>query len=168
MDDPLHPAVRDVAATGALGVAVGAAVLAVAAAAGSAPEALLGAAGALVVVAIATPLRLPRTVRDIFAEVREAPDARVDEGLSRAVWWSLPILAAGLGLTALLSLPAAAYGAVLLGLGASALGQAWWLRRWERLNGRRLLYRPAYRWAGTNGRVLGRGWFDPANFADSD
>jgi hypothetical protein len=168
MDDPLHPAVRDVAATGAIGAVAGLTVLGVAAAVDSAAGALLVAAGALVVVAILTPLRLPRAVREIFEEVREAPDARVDEGLSRAVWWTIPLLAVGLGLTALLSLPMAAYGGVLLGMGASEIGQAWWLRRWERLNGRRLLYRAAYRWAGTNGRMLGRGWFDPANFADTD
>ena len=105
-----------------------------------------------------------RAAREVLEELRPAPDAPVDEGIGRAVWWTLPLIAAGLGVAALLSLPVVACGGVLLGMGVSELGEAHWLRRWERLNEMRLLYRAEYRWAGTNGRVLGRGWFDPANF----
>jgi uncharacterized membrane protein len=168
MSDRLHPAVRDVAATGAVSAGAGVAVLAVALAVDTPAQALLIAAVAIVVAAVLAPLRMPRGVREILTELRPAPELPVDEGLSRAVWWSVPVIAAGVGVAALLSVSVAACGGVLLGIGVSEVAQAWWLRRWERLNGMRLLYRARYRWAGTNGRVLGRGWFDPANFVASD
>jgi uncharacterized membrane protein len=164
VSDALHPAVRDVAATGAVSAVAGAAVLAF----GSAAEVLLTAAIVFAVVGILALVRLPGSARDILEELGPAPEEPVDEGIGRAVWWSVPVVAAGIGVAALLSLPVASYGGVLLGIGVSEVSEAWWLRRWERLNDMKLLYRPAYRWAGTNGRALGRGWFDPANFSASD
>jgi hypothetical protein len=168
VDEHLHPAVRDVAAGGAVSAGVGAAVLAAALTVDPPGVVLLAAGLAIAIVGVMAPLRMPGTVREILTELRAAPAARVDEGLSRAVWWSLPLSAVGLGLSAALSVPLVACGAALLGSGAWEVAHAWWLRRWERLNGRRLLYRAAFRFAGTNGRVLGRGWFDPANFVASD
>jgi hypothetical protein len=160
----LHPAVRDVAASGAVSAGAGVVVLVV----GSPAAALLGAVIALFVVAVVTGLRMPRAAREILLELRAAPEAPVDEGLSRAVWWSVAIGAAGLAVAVLAPGAIAICGGVLLGMGVSELGEAHWLRRWERLNDMRLLYRADYRWAGTNGRALGRGWFDPANFVASD
>jgi hypothetical protein len=149
-------------------VVAGAAVLAVGLAVDSVAEVVVTAGLIVAVAVVMARIRLPRSVRDILEELRPAPVAPVDEGLSRAVWWTVPVIASALGAAALLALPVAACGGLLVGVGASELSRAWWLRRWERLNDRRLLYRPAYRWAGTNGRVLGRGWFDPANFVASD
>src|ERR1700749_590605 len=97
MSGHLHPAVRDVAATGAVGVAAGAAIMGVGAVVDSTGVVLLVAAVAVGVAALITPLRMPRAVREVLEELRPAPEAPIDEGIGRAVWWSVPVLAAGLG-----------------------------------------------------------------------
>jgi hypothetical protein len=120
---------------------------------------------------IVAPLRGPKGlkgVKQIVRELRPAPEEPVDRGLSPAVWWSIPTLAVIVAGAALLSVPVAICGAVLLATGGWELFEAGWLRRFEQLNDLRLLYRPVYRWAGTNGRTFGGGWFDPANFLEAD
>jgi hypothetical protein len=167
MSDALHPAVRDIAAAGGLCAAAGAAVVGLGLALHPAGDALSNGVAALAGAALVVPFRAPKDARLIVSELHEAPDAPVDEGFSPAVWSTVGVLAALVVATALLALPIALAGAALLGAGAWELRQAHWLRRWERLNDMRLLYRPDYRWLGTNGRVVGRGWFDPANFVAS-
>jgi hypothetical protein len=166
VSDALHPAVRDIAAAGAATAVAGAAVLALGLALDPAGNALGNGAAVLVGAAVVTPFRAPKDARLMVSELRAAPEAPVDEGLGRAVWWTVPVLAVFAALAVLL--PSALWGAVLIAAGGWELRQAHWLRRWERLNEMRLLYRADYRWAGTNGRVIGRGWFDPANFVASD
>lgn len=168
MSDALHPAVRDIAAAGAVTAAAGAAVLALGVVLGPSGDALGNGVALLVGAAVVAPFRAPKDARQIVSELRAAPDAAVDEGLGPAVWWTVPLLACLAAAAALLSLPIGLSGAAALAAGGWELREAHWLRRWERLNEMRLLYRPDYRWAGTNGRVLGRGWFDPANFVVSD
>jgi hypothetical protein len=167
VDDHLHPAVRDIAAAGGVCAAAGAVVFGLGLALHPAGDALGNGVAVLVGAALIAPFRAPKDARMIVSELRAAPDAPVDEGLSPAVWSTVPVLAALIVATALLSLPIALAGAGLVAAGAWQLRQAHWLRRWERLNEMRLLYRADYRWVGTNGRVVGRGWFDPANFVAS-
>ena len=167
MDESLHPAVRDIAAVGALSAVAGAVVIALGFVVDPPGGVLANLAVFLVATVVVAPLRTPaglKALRQIVDELRAAPEAAIDEGLGRPVWWTVPFLAALVLVAALLSLPAALCGAVLFATGGWELAQAAWLRRYERLNGTRLLYRPVYRWTGTNGRALGRGWFDPANF----
>jgi hypothetical protein len=166
MSDALHPAVRDIAAAGGVCAAAGAAVFGLGLALHPAADALGNGVAVLVGAAVITPFRAPKDARLIVSELRAAPEAPVDEGFGAAVWWMAPVLAVFVALAVLL--PSALWGAGLLAAGAWELRQARWLRRWERLNEMRLLYRAEYRWLGTNGRVLGRGWFDPANFVASD
>jgi hypothetical protein len=166
VSDSLHPAVRDIAAAGAATSAAGAAVLALGLALDPAGNALGNGVAVLVGAAVVTPFRAPRDARLMVSELRAAPEAPVHEGLGPGVWWMVPVFAAFAVLAILL--PSALWGAVLIGAGGWELRQAHWLRRWERLNELRLLYRADYRWVGTNGRVVGRGWFDPANFVAGD
>jgi hypothetical protein len=166
----LHPAVRDIAMVGAVSAAAGAVIfgLGLSVDPGDPLENLVAF---LAGTAIATSLSMPRGLKglnQIVDELQPAPEEPVDRGLSPAVWWSIPILAVLVVVAALLSVPIALCGAVLLATGGWELFQAVWLRRFEELNDLRLLYRPVYRWAGTNGRVIGRGWFDPANFVESN
>jgi hypothetical protein len=164
---PLHPAVRDIAATGWVCALAGAAVLAVAAAVGRPGDVFTPAAACLIAWAVIGPFTVFRQARRIVEEAGEAPPAPVARRPSPAVWSLAPQLVVLAGAAVLLSIPAGAVGGILLGTGAWQLGQAAILRRWERKHGLRLHYRAVYRWAGTNGRALGRGWFDPANFVAS-
>ena len=164
MNDALHPAVRDIAANGWTFLAVGMAVLLVGLQ-GDHPGTVLLSVGVVVgVAAIVSPLRALRDARRIVAEAREDPEADAAPGLSPAVWTTAGIAAAFVALGWLFSVPIGPLAGVLIATGVAELADAGWLRRWERENDRRLLYRAAYRWDGTNGRAMGRGWFDPANF----
>jgi hypothetical protein len=164
MEARLHPAVRDIAAIGSMFAAAGAGTVAVALTADPPGDVIALALACLIGWSVVAPFTLVRQARTILAEAADAPDAAAVSGPSWAVW-SVPAQLAVLAATAvLLSIPAGAAGGILLGVGIWQLAEAAILRRWERRHGRRLLYRAAYRWAGTNGRAFGRGWFDPANF----
>jgi hypothetical protein len=167
VDEHLYPAVRDIAATGSLFALVGVAVLAVGLAVDHPGEVVTATIALLVVSALLAPRRVRRETRRIVTEAREAPEAPAAPELSPAIWTSALFVAAAVALALLVSMPAGLVGGVLLAGGGAELLEASSLRRWERDSGRRLLYRAAYRWEGTNGRAFGRGWFDPANFVSS-
>jgi len=163
----LHPAVRDIAAIGSMFAAAGAATVAVALGADPPGDVVAMAAACLIGWSLVAPFTLVRQARAILAEAADAPAAPAARAPSWAVW-SVPAQLAALAVVAvLLSIPAGAVGGILLGTGLWQLADAALLRRWERREGRRLLYRGVYRWSGTNGRAFGRGWFDPANFVAS-
>ena len=164
---PLYPAVRDLAASGWVCALAGAGVIAVGAAVDGPGDVLAPAAACVVAWAVIGPFPIYRQARAVTAEAPDAPAEPVARAPSLAVWSLLPQLAVLAAAARLLSIPAGAVGGILLGTGAWQLGEAAVLRHWERRHGRRLLYRPVYRWAGTNGRAFGRGWFDPANFVVS-
>jgi len=164
---PLHPAVRDIAATGWIFAVAGVAIIAAGVAVDDPGDVLTSAAACLIGWAIAAPFVVFRQARAILAEAGDALSAPVARRPSWAVWSALPTLALIAATAALLSIPTGAFGGIVLATGAWQLAQAAILRRWERRHGRRLLYHATYRWAGTNGRAFGRGWFDPANFVAS-
>jgi hypothetical protein len=167
MHDSPYPAVRDMAL-----VAGASLVTALAACAAllltNDDDGTLGAMAlaALVVVVIA-PFASRRVAGPIVAEADEVDDAIPREGLGPPARGA--IVSAGLtfGLSFGLGLIAPALAGAAVGTALSSLCAVGWLRLWERKHGRQLLYRPIRRRAGTGPRVLGRGWFDPANFVSA-
>ncbi len=129
------------------------------------PTALLAAALPLgIVLAVGGPF-VVRESRDVTAEAR--PEAERHE-LARPGLLAIAHFLLGVSFVAVsivLGLELIGFGGLLAGFGAWYFGLAYRLRRWERETGRRLLLRPIYRWRGTNGRAVGRGWTDPANFS---
>jgi hypothetical protein len=148
-------------------VVAGAVTAAVALSADPPHDVVATAAACLIGFGLVAPFTVLGHARAILAGAADEPSAPATRGLSRAVWWTLPQFALLAGAAVLLSIPAGVVGGILIGTGAWQLGEACVLRLWERRHGRRLLYRPVYRWAGTNGRAFGRGWFDPPNFVAS-
>jgi hypothetical protein len=128
------------------------------------PSALLAAALPLgIVLAVGGPF-VVRQSRDVTAEAR--PQAERHE-LARPGLLAVAHLFVGVSFVAValtLGLELVGFGGLLTGFGVWYCGLAYRLRRWEHGTGRQLLLRPIYRWRGTNGRRIGRGWTDPANF----
>jgi len=165
--DDLRPAVRDLALASALMVGLGLTVCAIVTLSDDQHGILATMALVLAVLAMIGPFASRRLAGPIVAEAVDVDAATEHRGLGAPVAWILATDVAAIGLCFALGILGPGLAGGFAGVGLWWLCAAGWLRLWERQNGRRLLYRPINRWAGTGERVLGRGWFDPANFVSA-
>jgi hypothetical protein len=167
VEPDLRPAVHDLTLTSALTSGVGFAACAVLSLTSDEHGILATMAIVLVLLAAAGPFASRRLAGPIVAEAVDVEQATARGGLGRPVVWSLATEIVALALCVPLGILTPGLAGGFAGIGLWWLCAAGWLRLWERRQGRRLLYHPVHRVAGTGRRVLGRGWFDPANFVSA-